>query len=74
MNEQKEQRLRKELRTFLPELLKEVQYRESRGGGICVRFRSQKDFETAPTKCGSFAASEEDLDNLVDVFVKMFKD
>ena len=74
MNEQTEQRLRKELRTFLPKLVKEVEYLEWRDKMTCVRLRSRNAYETAPTKCGSFAACEDDLNNLVDVFVKMFKD
>lgn len=72
MDQQTEQRLRKALQEFLPETLQRIHY-EERGGNGSVILDSQV-FGTVPQKRGYFAASREDLDNLVDVFVKMFKD
>ena len=69
-----EQVLRKAIKDGLPSVLDAVDYKEFSGDRGSFMVHIQRELEPVQIRNGRFVASEQDLDELVEIFVRMYKD
>ena len=71
-NRQADQTLRDGIRNDMPEILGKLRYEERGGKGSF--FIDGTVYGTVPQRSGHFAASDDQLDKLVDLFFEMYKE